>query len=373
MSWQLWGVPMTDDTRKKLFRAIIPRVVVYGALAAFLAYTQAPLRCFYNPFEEDSLIEPCVRTAQKWVMPVPQRVDALFNIATELHGAGNYPKAAEVAELALATDPSRETNIRATKILNDAGDGLMRRGAYQGAISVFTKILANDSTHRNALNQRGYAYQNTRQFPAAAADYTQMIGLFPADKAGYGNRAGVYMAMRRYREAVEDITAFLKFDDKDTWMWSSRAEAKVAQFDYAGGLQDADMTLSIDPKHRWAHETKVTALVKLRRYNDALAAVDMWEAAGSARSVAVYDNWRATAHLEKGAYKAAVAALDRAIAVDRGDAWALRQRGYIKWQKLDDVNGALPDLERAIALGDAEAAMYKSQIEGAAKRNSISK
>lgn len=337
------------------------RAAFYGALLGAAIYGQPAARCFYNPFQETNLAGPCLHAVEMALLPAPHRISALLKAASEYQSNGETSRAVEAVERAMTIDPSPATKTYAAGILNDAGNAAIAQKSYDAAIPYFTRALEIDPSNRNALNQRGFAYQNLKQLSAAVADYGAMIKRDASDKSGYLNRANVYLQLGAKPEVVADLSAFIKLGGKETWAWSTRAWTRWELKDYAGAIEDADVTLTFDSKNEWAHTAKVKALTSLARFDEAMAAIDQWEQAAGQKS-SVTEGRRAEVFLERGYAKSAVEAFDRAIALDPKEAWVLKSRGYIKWKTFGDTQGALDDFEQASALGDKQAAEYERSI-----------
>jgi tetratricopeptide (TPR) repeat protein len=271
-----------------------PRLIFYGAILGAIAYGQPAARCLYNPFQETDLRGTCLRAGDMLLLPKPYRATALVSAARAYAAAGDAPSAMATDARALLIDPSPQTKSNVVNALNGMGNAEIAKGAYWPAILYFTKALNLEPGQRNALNQRGFAFQRTEQAAAALADYGEMVKLFPADKAGYGNRAGIYLDLGRDADAVEDLSAFIKIDAKDPWIWTARAGARLRLKFPTGALADAEQALLLERGNRQAHETRVRALYDLTRYNDVLSALDQWERDGGQKLSAI-EQWRAFA------------------------------------------------------------------------------
>jgi tetratricopeptide (TPR) repeat protein len=290
-------------------------------------------------------------------------------VSAERHAqGGSFAAGAAQMEGALALFPSLPGGDRTlARIFYGAGLADWKRKDRDAAIGHFTKALAKDPAFLDARLGRADLYSFQRQYPQAYDDYAVALAQDPANKRALYNRGYTYLLQDRDTDAVNDLNALIARDPKHFRALAQRSYARNRLKDYTGALDDAVQAVALEPKEWFSHEKRVQALTSLQRYDDALAAVEAWESAVGVVSVDS-ESHRGYLLEQKGDIKGAMDVYNRAIALDPKNKWAYRHRGYVKWRYLNDISGALLDMEVAVTLGDTRAKDYRTQIMSRQRR-----
>jgi tetratricopeptide (TPR) repeat protein len=102
---------------------------------------------------------------------------------------------------------AQEMNPDAGKLYNE-GNGLLKSGNYNGAISNYDKALAIEKDYR-IYYQKGVAQKKSRDLDGAKTSFEECIKLKSDFEAGYNALGGVYFSMGNYQEAINNFEKVL--------------------------------------------------------------------------------------------------------------------------------------------------------------------
>lgn len=137
--------------------------------------------------------------------------------------------------------------------------------------------------------------------------------------------------------------------------------AKYQLKDYSGAIGDLDEAIRLKENYKEAYYLRALCLVSLNRFNKAAADFD------KVIEIDPYfkDAWFNRAYYIKqnsGDYKAAINDYNRFIELSPGGdhSFALNNRGYAKY-KLNDLDGALKDIDNSISLNMGNSYAYRNR------------
>jgi tetratricopeptide (TPR) repeat protein len=230
----------------------------------------------------------------------------------------NYANAAADFDRALQFEPSAATYLLLGKARTEAED-------YNRALAAYGEASRLDPQAVAPINAEAGVYARKGEFDKALALYDRALKMDPNAPATYRARAEVFYAKGDHKRALKEIDRVLKF----TWNANAlklRAEWRLAAGDTDGAMADVGHIDKLDPDGS-------TSLV----LRGALAA-------------------------RKRDYAAALTELDKAVATNGKDPFALRERGLVYAAKGDSAK-ALSDLNRAIEVGATDADLYRSRAK----------
>ncbi len=217
------------------------------------------------------------------------------------------------ASKALELDPSdvntwlARADVRATRRLD-----------LEGALEDCTQALALDPALADALVSRASVRRLLNDQQRALEDLNRAIELDATKAGAYGQRGMLLEELGRIDDALADHEKALALDGKRASSWSRRGWLKANRGDLPGALADLTKAIELDPKLGEPHAL------------------------------------RGRVHAMQGDLDAAIADCDRACELDPRLASAWANRAIVKASHLRDYVGAIPDLDKALALDPNE-------------------
>ncbi|KAK9471282.1 Metallo-dependent phosphatase-like protein [Dipodascopsis tothii] len=121
--------------------------------------------------------------------------------------------------------PTAEEQQQAAE-LKDQANKKLAASDYQGAIELYSRAIALDSTKEVYWANRAQAYIKDEAYGAAIADASEAIKLNPAYVKSYYRRATAQMALVRPKEALKDFNAVLARAPSDKTARARRDECQ---------------------------------------------------------------------------------------------------------------------------------------------------
>ncbi len=151
---------------------------------------------------------PSVRVADQLIAKIKQQ--------QELHpsnpdGTGSF---------LIPTDP----DLRGVAVYYLRGNRYYHKGAFDRAISAYSRAINLDATYVLAFINRGSAYTAKGHYDRALADYGRAIELDASDPVTFFNRGNAFRKRREYERALSDYTQAIRLDPKDPDAYFNRGE-----------------------------------------------------------------------------------------------------------------------------------------------------
>ena len=112
------------------------------------------------------------------------------------------------------------------------------RGDFDRAIQLYTKALASDPRDVYALQWRGLAWQNKKNYAKSLSDLSAAIRIDPADADSYAHRAFVYSAQGDYKSALADLGQAIGLQPDDGGRYEMRARIEASLQDHTSARRD---------------------------------------------------------------------------------------------------------------------------------------
>jgi tetratricopeptide (TPR) repeat protein len=312
-------------------------------------YSWPAVQCIENPLGELDVIEPCEATVALAHVPSHFKAAAYLKLA-DAYGVGKPVEALSAAENALRLNPDSPISKEKLGQFYMFVAGWHERRQESGvALLYYDKTLAIDPENFGALRKRAFNHFVLKNCPQAIADYSALIKVEPIP-AAYHNRGYCYEQTGNLRDAITDYSYALNMQPDFLSALERRAYAYYETRDFTAAVEDAENALQIDSRKVFPHTIKIRALVGLKRSDEALKALN--DAELMAGENAYFSFVRAMFSERRRAYREAVSELDRAVVLAPNYGAAFAQRAWIKWQYLNDLEGALADYKIAAKLGE---------------------
>ena len=189
--------------------------------------------------------------------------------------------------------------------------------------------------------RRGLAWHNKGEYDKAIADYTRAIELKPDDAVDYNNRGNAWRSKGEYDKAIADYIRAIELDAGYTAAYTNRALTLVKQGKFDRARADFEKALSIPAKYdngKWAHDTARKHLAEMKSGFFACRKMN-----------------------GQKAIDACTRFLEREKDDEQKRAWAHFFRGW-EYRRVNEVDKAIADLERAIAIDPKFEKAYKELV-----------
>jgi tetratricopeptide (TPR) repeat protein len=139
---------------------------------------------------------------------------------------------------AKSVETSNEIETQVNKLYNEGKEQLSKKN-YTGAIELFTKVLALNKYHFNAVSMRAIAYFETGNYQQAMEDNDRAIELHPSINVAHHNRAEAKLLTKDFLGALEDINLYIAHVDRECKAsYFLRGLIKNELNDHDGACQD---------------------------------------------------------------------------------------------------------------------------------------
>jgi tetratricopeptide (TPR) repeat protein/serine/threonine protein kinase len=244
---------------------------------------------------------------------------------------------------------------------------------YDGAITEFQKAIDLDPKDSEARSNLGMALARKGHLDKAIASYHQAIKLDPKNADAHINLGDALMKQGKLDDAIACQRKAIEIDDKLA-LAHSRLGALLCDYkhDYDGAITEFRKAIAIDPKNSYAQQNLGVALMRKGNLEGAVAsyhkAIKL-----DPKMASAYTNL-GEALMRQGKLDDAIACHRKAIEIDDKLAPAHIQLGVLLCEHKHDYDGAITELQKAIALDSKDsyaqqnlgiALMDKGDLEGA--------
>jgi tetratricopeptide (TPR) repeat protein len=131
---------------------------------------------------------------------------------------------------------------------------------WDKAVDAFRKATQLDRKQApnlaSALQQRGAAYLEQKQFPEAIDDFSEALKLKPNDASIYERRAYVEMKINDYDKALADYSEAIKLKPNEVKYYLLRSYIYETKGDVKNSMADTEKSLKLDPNNQEAKSRK---------------------------------------------------------------------------------------------------------------------
>ncbi len=208
------------------------------------------------------------------------------------------------------------------------GRGNLRKetGDLAGALEDYNRAIELDPKYMTAFYNRGIAHAAKNQYTAAIRDYDRSIKLGNRSAAVYYNRGNAKRIKGLHKEAIQDYTRAIRIDRNYPLAYYNRGLTKAATGDHSAAIADIDAAIKLDPRNHLFYNGKGVSLQRMEKYQEAI------------------QNF------------------DQSLKLNPGFGQAYYNRGYTKFNFLNDLAGACDDWKKAAENGYPSAKKYLDQF-----------
>jgi tetratricopeptide (TPR) repeat protein len=141
-----------------------------------------------------------------------------------------------------------ELNPRDAETWKYRGDAYSQLGQHDKAIADYSRAIELDPKLVNAWNNRGTCYSQLGQHDKAIADYSRAIDLNPMYVTCRFNRGVAYAQVGQHEKAVEDFSRVIELSPKGIGGWAYRGNAHLALGNHDKAVADFSEVIKLDAK-----------------------------------------------------------------------------------------------------------------------------
>ncbi|MBV8856381.1 MAG: protein kinase [Acidobacteria bacterium] len=131
------------------------------------------------------------------------------------------------------------------------GQSRLDSGMHDEAIAEFTEAIGIDPAQPMPYYYRAVALHKKGDYEQAVKDYSEVLRLTPEYASAYQNRAAIFVQRGEYDRAIEDYSALLRFA-ADTNTYKLRGDAHFKNKNYSPAIADYTESLRLDPANAGA-------------------------------------------------------------------------------------------------------------------------
>ena len=266
-------------------------------------------------------------------------VDLLARLAGLYNALGQYQKAVEKAEAAIALDAKHAPAFLARA---DARFGL---GDYPHAIEDYTQAVTLDGSSPDWFEKRAIAYKSNGDWDAAFADYGKAIELDANNPLRYNARANACYARGDYETSIADYNHCIMLVPTEPQYWENRANARRQAGHWDDSFEDYTRAIALDRNNASRYNARGDGYYYHGDYVESI--VDYDEAIRLEPSNALYIENKAISLRLLGQTAESKSYYEEAVKLAPEDAARRVARGFA-YKAWGDSGGALADYEQAI-------------------------
>ncbi len=140
----------------------------------------------------------------------------------------------------------------------------------KGNIASLTQVIKKNPQDPNALNLRGTAYAQIRQYDNALKDFNSAISINPNYYQAYNNRALLYYKTKKYERAMADYNEAIRLAPKYHFAYIGRGRLHQRMKRVSLALADFSHAIDIYGEHPVAYYQRGLIYQKLGQHENAI-------------------------------------------------------------------------------------------------------
>lgn len=146
---------------------------------------------------------------------------------------------------------------------------------YDTAISVYSKLIAENKSSYHIFNNRGYAYSSLKKYKYAVEDFTKALELDTEGRIAYNNRSHAYIELEEYDRAMADCNTVLALHENDKVSYNNRGYINYKKKEYTKAIEDMQKSISLDPEYYKPYKNLGLLYLQIREFQEALKYLEM--------------------------------------------------------------------------------------------------
>lgn len=132
----------------------------------------------------------------------------------------------------------------------DSGLEKYRSGDLEGALEIYTQVIASSPRQAVAYFNRGIIYEELGDTSRALEDYTKAIEIDSNYAEAYCNRGCLLARDREYEEAIKDFTSAIRIRPDYATAYFNRGSAWRGLREYDDAIEDFKKAMEFDPSKK---------------------------------------------------------------------------------------------------------------------------
>jgi lipoprotein NlpI len=150
----------------------------------------------------------------------------------------------------------------------------LSKGDYDKAFADYNEAIRLNPHLASAYNNRGTAWDETREYDKAVFDFNEAIKLDPKFATAYNNRGNAWHDKGEYDKAIADYSEAIKLNPRYQSPYHNRGNLWYIKNDYGRAIADFKEAVRLDPSDANAKESLQLALNKKQRQEARTASAD---------------------------------------------------------------------------------------------------
>ncbi|MEM8638861.1 MAG: tetratricopeptide repeat protein [Cyanobacteria bacterium P01_G01_bin.54] len=238
------------------------------------------------------------------------------------------------------------------------GMELYQQGELDGALTIWSEALEQESSLLEARNACGVALYYLGRSEAAIAAFDQLLKADPAFVTALFNRGTVQLERQETELAIADFDATLALKPDFYYAYIARGNAYQQQQDWQPALADFNQAIQLDPNGYRAYNGRGQIYSALKRYDAALT--DFSEALAQEPNCAQAYHNRGNVYYHLHQWEAALEDLSQAILIEPNFYQAYYSRGNLQLER-GNAAQAVADYREALNLKPNYTAAYNGR------------
>jgi len=142
--------------------------------------------------------------------------------------------------------------------------------ALNEKIAFYSRAIQINPKGGAVYNNRGNAFENAGNYPAALKDYSQAIALEPGNARTYFNRGNVLYKLTQYQEAILDFNQTLRFNPGFGMAYNNRGNCYRQLGDFQQAIDDYSRAVQLEPSNAQAYNNRGICYKNLKQYDRAV-------------------------------------------------------------------------------------------------------
>ncbi len=146
-----------------------------------------------------------------------------------------------------------------------------RNKVWKNDISLYSNVLENNPNVKEALNNRGNAYNAIGKYELALADFNKGLEQYPGYKSFYNNRAQAFFQLDSFELALLDLDKAISLDPGYMDAYLNKGQVLISMEEYERAISVYSEAIDMAPYRALIYLSRANAYFELDLQEEALA------------------------------------------------------------------------------------------------------